>query len=606
MDRVRPELSPAGHDIPDSALTRVETHLKLGLVLMIAFTLYLWWGIVFTSQPANSIAQLDVGHADATLVTLTSPARDGHITILYDAGEGRAVLHALDGLGFTDRRIDLLIMSHPHLDHYGGFVHILERYDVGAFLTNSHTTDEETFQTLMRALTEREIPILVIGEGDRITYSEHTMDIVSPDERLLADGDLNEASVVALLETGAPADSVRILLTGDIGMPTEELLREKGYDLRADILKVGHHGSRFSSDEAFIAEVRPRVALIGVGQNRFGHPAPRVLETLELAGASIYRTDQDGTITVPLEHMGYSGGYTRHSTDSFLKRAWSLLTGTYSHSQTASVALYEEETRPFSLTPYQTCRFATDQEPRHAPVIINEVAWMGAPSGATHEWIELRNISGAPVDLSGWQLLNENERIHVTVPQQYILSDEYMLLARGGAREALDMHDALPFTGAIRNSNEGLRLFDTACTLIDEVLAQPTWSAGDTTTKQTAARTSALTWASSRSAGGTPGAPNEHEVLDRPSDTASHPSPEATPAPASQIQPTHVGCPPHGVDINNASPEELTRLRHIGVARARDIIAERPFSSVTDLARVRGLGGTRISDILEEGVACVR
>jgi competence protein ComEC len=90
------------------------------------------------------------------------------------------------------------------------------------------------------------------------------------------------------------------LLTGDIGANVEEDLVEK-YDLRADILKVGHHGSKYSSSQKFLHEVQPKLAVIEVGENRYGHPTKETLSRLEAAGAHIFRTDQNGTVRVVVE-----------------------------------------------------------------------------------------------------------------------------------------------------------------------------------------------------------------------------------------------------------------------------------------------------------------
>src|SRR5690606_26297687 len=120
---------------------------------------------------------------------------------------------------------------------------------------------------------------------------------VSPDKNILQSDSSNEASLVFLFE-GLGA---RFLFAGDIGIETENYLLEKNFDLSADVLKVPHHGSRHSSGENFISAVSPEISVIGVGQNRFGHPDPRVLQVLSLVGSEVYRTDEDGNIKVSLD-----------------------------------------------------------------------------------------------------------------------------------------------------------------------------------------------------------------------------------------------------------------------------------------------------------------
>jgi beta-lactamase superfamily II metal-dependent hydrolase len=134
--------------------------------------------------------------------------------------------------------------------------------------------------------------------GDGVTF-----DALAPEEPLLAEGrnDVNENSVVLMMTyrcvaCGAP---FRMLFTGDAGAQTEARMLASGADVRADILKVGHHGSAYSSTPAFIAAVHARSALISVGRhNLFGHPAAHTLATLRDAGAIVYRTDLCGAITV--------------------------------------------------------------------------------------------------------------------------------------------------------------------------------------------------------------------------------------------------------------------------------------------------------------------
>ena len=155
--------------------------------------------------------------------------------------------------------------------------------------------------------------------------------------------------------------------------------------------------------------------------------------------------------------------------------------------------------------PFKECRFTSQSKPAHTPVILSELAWMGSTGGATHEWIELKNLSGKGVNMPGWQLINENEKLHITFPQQSVLKEQFTILARKAANEALNLNAPITFTGSIRNSGEGLRLFDNNCRLIDEVLAPSRWPAGDNKTKQTMERESDLSWKTSIKVGGTPG-----------------------------------------------------------------------------------------------------
>ncbi len=149
---------------------------------------------------------------------------------------------------------------------------------------------------LAEARTHR-VPVIVPACHQRWVDDEVTFTFLSPCGPQFADGanDVNENSLVVLVQYRA----LRALFMGDAGFQSEERLLNQGADLHAEIIKVGHHGSAYSSSAAFIEAVHPRIALVSVGRhNLFGHPAPGTLKTLRLAGALIFRTDQCGAITI--------------------------------------------------------------------------------------------------------------------------------------------------------------------------------------------------------------------------------------------------------------------------------------------------------------------
>jgi competence protein ComEC len=133
----------------------------------------------------------------------------------------------------------------------------------------------------------------VIRDGDVIRYNDARMQILGPNKISLNDKEVNESSIVALLSV----DGVRALFTGDIGTKTERQLIER-YHLLSDILKVPHHGSKYSSSNIFLEAASPRAAFIGVGKNSYGHPTSEVLARFESIGSKIFRTDMQGTLKV--------------------------------------------------------------------------------------------------------------------------------------------------------------------------------------------------------------------------------------------------------------------------------------------------------------------
>src|SRR3989344_841029 len=495
--------NPLGIEVPEAVLASRKILIQLGVIISIGFTAWIWFGIFSAQTSEDVLYVLDVGQGDSQLVVLSREDGKASVKILIDGGKDRTVLTALDeALGHLNNKyIDIVMMTHTDLDHMGGLIEVIKRYDIGLFVSNGRKADSEAYAALEDVLDEREIPSEVLIEGDVVRYGGNTLSILSPDRVLLANKTVNEAGIVAMLES----EDTKVLFTGDIGFPAENALLKKYRDLSADILKVGHHGSKNSSSENFIAAVRPLVSTIGVGKNSYGHPTLRVLDTLDLAGSRVYRTDEHGTIKIPLTNDSVVAKPPQKN--GLLASIGSILTGSYKDTAMTTASLREvREAEPeFVLTPYQECSFNTEGAPRHSPVIFNEVAWMGASSGATHEWLELRNISGKPVNVSGWQVVNEKERLHFTFPQASFLDSQFAVLARSAANDALSLGAKFIFTGSLRNTREGLRLFDNNCMLIDEIPLSSIWLGGNNKTKQTMVREADLSWSTSALPGGTPG-----------------------------------------------------------------------------------------------------
>ena len=231
----------------------------------------------------------DVGQGDSQLISLPEGGK-----ILIDGGPGKEVSFQLaKALRPADRYIDLVVLTHAEKDHLGGLKDVLLRYRVGAFLWNGADAGSDSWLELRNVLAEKNIPIVQVGASDRIIQGESIVSIVSPDKTLLANPNKNERSLVMLLAS----EGIKALFTGDISMETEGTLLDK-YDLNADILKIAHHGSRFSTSAEFLNEVSPAVAVIEVGENTYGHPHPAILQRLTTVGVNPYRTDTHGTVVL--------------------------------------------------------------------------------------------------------------------------------------------------------------------------------------------------------------------------------------------------------------------------------------------------------------------
>ena len=239
----------------------------------------------------------DIGQGDAILFEGANGGR-----VLIDGGpDPDRLLVLLDGrLPAWDRRIDLAILTHPHEDHVAGLAALLDRYRVGRIYEPGMVGAGPGHRAFAAALARGGRRSERLATGDRFAVDGVRFRVLWPDrDRVPAgpsdDGSaVNDSSIVLALSAG----SRRFLLTGDAELDVEGTLVERGLE-RADVLKVGHHGSRTSSTPGLLAAVRPRVALVSVGaRNRYGHPDPGVLERLVAGGARVFRTDRDGSITV--------------------------------------------------------------------------------------------------------------------------------------------------------------------------------------------------------------------------------------------------------------------------------------------------------------------
>ena len=244
---------------------------------------------------------LDVGQGDAIFIE----APNGN-QVLIDGGPDNKILSELSGVvPFYDRELDTILATHPHADHITGLIEVLERYDVANVVQAKEGYVSPVFERWQRAVKEEEtneveaIAGKVIDLGNEVTLTVMTP-FKSYDGVVLKNP--HEANVTTLLQYG----SFRALLTGDMEAPLERQLLLRGRDVSADILKVGHHGSKTSSTEVFLSAVEPEVAFIEVGSgNQYGLPAQEVTSRLEKFGIKYYRTDLDGTVKVISDGESY-------------------------------------------------------------------------------------------------------------------------------------------------------------------------------------------------------------------------------------------------------------------------------------------------------------
>lgn len=243
-----------------------------------------------------SVTVLSIGQGDAILVV--SPTGK---TVLIDGGPPGSGPRIVSALG--QRRaaaLDMVVLSHPHLDHLGGLPEVLDTVPVRLFLDAGYPVPSPAYRELLLRLAAHNVPVKNARAGRNIDLGDGaTLTLLGPGEPFLQGtrSDVNANSIVARLSWRGQS----ALLTGDAEPETEQHLLglpNGPAALRASLLKVAHHGGRYSSTEPFLRAVSPRLAFVSAGTgNDYGHPSPETLLRLAGVGAVVYRTDVSGHLT---------------------------------------------------------------------------------------------------------------------------------------------------------------------------------------------------------------------------------------------------------------------------------------------------------------------
>ncbi|MCG2686400.1 MBL fold metallo-hydrolase [Candidatus Parcubacteria bacterium] len=257
------------------------------------FTAAVICGVLVAQRPDGQlhIWFFDVGQGDA--IFIQTP--ENH-QILIDGGPTARVLECLsEVMPPFDRSIDLVVLTHPHADHVVGLLEVLKRFQVSAVVANPvvHPTDE--YQEWLELLRQQELEVREAYVGDRIRLGEVAFEVLWPSEEFIRDGlagdNLNNTSIVLHLSYG----DFTALLTGDAEADVQARIR---LDSPVDVLKFPHQGSKDSLNIEFLEAASPKLIVITVGKNNFGHPSPQVLEAVAERDLWMMRTDQDGTVEV--------------------------------------------------------------------------------------------------------------------------------------------------------------------------------------------------------------------------------------------------------------------------------------------------------------------
>lgn len=257
-------------------------------------SLALLCGVIWMALPDGllRIWFLNVGQGDAVLMQVP----DGG-WVLTDGGPGSAVVQELSRIiPFYDREIELVILSHPHADHLDGLLHVFQRYHVQNLLLTGVKYDYVGYERLLQLAKDNGVRLLYPKSGVDFRIGKVGIDMIYPSESLVGRSfsNVNNSSIVYRLIYG---DFVAIF-SGDLEDTVEdELVKQVGLNLDAELMKAGHHGSKTSNTQAFVERISPDFAVISCGvDNKFKHPFAGTLETFHDMGIRLSRTDVDGPV----------------------------------------------------------------------------------------------------------------------------------------------------------------------------------------------------------------------------------------------------------------------------------------------------------------------
>ena len=236
------------------------------------------------SQPLT-VSFLDVRQADCTVIQY------GSSTMIIDAGGNAGAASLVAKLQIMDiSKFDVVIGTHPHEDHIGGLDAVINNFDVGTIYMPKISNDTKTFEDVLLAIQNKGLTVITPIPGTNFTLGGDVQcTILAPNSQSYSE--LNSYSIVLKVTFNGQS----FLFTGDAEVDSEQEMLAKGYDLKAEVLKVGHHGSTSSTSAEFLEAVSPEYAVIFVGiDNTYGHPHQETLDRLTAAGVKIYRTDLSG------------------------------------------------------------------------------------------------------------------------------------------------------------------------------------------------------------------------------------------------------------------------------------------------------------------------
>lgn len=274
-------------------MKKIKFHEAILLVL-ITLALFVWLAVFKLRVDKADIYFFDVGQGDSAMVVAP-----GNVEILIDGGPDNKVLSEIGKvMPFYDRKIELIILTHPHEDHLSGLIDVLKRYEVEEIWETKITSEGETYKKWQEIIKEKNIPDIAIWSGRMKSFGNLKIETLAPLENL--DGknieNLNNSSIV----NKVTFKNKTFLFTGDIEEGAQQDLVNSGQDLKSDILKQPHHGSeKFLS--SFLNKVSPQYVVVSCGlNNKFNFPNFKTLDKIK--NAELFRTDLDKTLKFSIKN----------------------------------------------------------------------------------------------------------------------------------------------------------------------------------------------------------------------------------------------------------------------------------------------------------------
>jgi competence protein ComEC len=276
---------------------------RLLLLVLLAAVIAVWWSAWGAVSGGLLVTVLDVGQGDSILVQAPSGKTmlidggglRGQEASGYDVGR-EVVVPALMNRGV--KKIDVLVITHPHDDHIGGLKAVVDAVPVKLVLDPELKDDSAQYRELKAEIARKKIPARRATEGQQINLGDGIrVEVLNPPDPRLhgTDSDINNNAVVMRLTDG----SLSMLFAADIERTGAQRMARWGESLQSTVLKVPHHGSAGSAISEFVEAVKPPLAVISVGaHNEYGHPSQEMLDELKRVGAEVMRTDRDGAVTI--------------------------------------------------------------------------------------------------------------------------------------------------------------------------------------------------------------------------------------------------------------------------------------------------------------------